>query len=51
MSHCTQPADVTIVNENADMVCQQVGFGQKSINIDQPSQHTYGYKDLYNQGH
>ena len=51
MSHCTQPADLSNVNENADMICRkQVGFGQESINIDQPSQHTYGFKEMYEQG-
>ena len=82
VSHCTQPADVTSVNENADMVCRkQVGFEQKmptggprvtpvpfppyiiplslysapygrqsGVSIDQPSQHTYGMKEMYDQG-
>jgi hypothetical protein len=47
-SQCVQPADLTVFNENRDMICRkQVGFGQGNISINQPSQHTFGMKQMY----
>ena len=52
VSHCVQPYDTdNNLHENIDMVCRkQVGFEQSDISIDQPSQYTYGMKEMYDKG-